>query len=270
MTPSETTAFSRLSADNPVPRAIGSSSVRHEWRDRLLERIAADTPPSRRARSRARTRLVLVAVVALALLAVPSYGVARELIDRVRGEPAPQSVVDEFESYAPQLGYRPYPGGAILVAVEDDDVRLYSTKNDRGSYCLVLRAPDRPSGDGGTCIQPPWAAEPLIAGTLGATAGDDASSTHFIGGRSTHPDARSIRFADPDGRTVSRPIGFDGFFVASVRVPRSACGAGDWRPTFVVLDTNGNEVARAAITLLFSLPSQGVCGSVPPHPPTVK
>jgi hypothetical protein len=212
---------------------------------------------------------VLVAVVALALLAVPSFGVARDVIDWVRGEPAPQSVVDEFGTYAPQLGYQPDSGGAVLVAVDEGDVRLYSTKNDKGSYCLLLRAPGRPSGDGGTCIQPKWAAEPLIAGTLGSAAGDDDSSTQFIGGRSDHPAARSIRFTDPEGRTISRPIGFDGFFVASVRVPWSVCGAGDWRPTFIVLDANGDEVARAPITLLFSYPSKGVCGSVPPHPPSV-
>ncbi len=264
-------AFARLTVANPLPPGTLANPAPEEWRAELLGRIAAENAPAThpRRRARRRTRLVLAAVAALALLAVPSYGVARDVIDWVRGEPAPKSVVDEFGTYAPELGYQPDSGGAVLVAVDEGDVRLYSTKNDKGSYCLLLRAPGRPSGDGGTCIQPKWAAEPLIAGTLGATGGDDESSTHFIGGRSDHPDARSIRFADPDGHTISRPIGFDGFFVASVRVPRSACGAGDWRPTFVVLDANGDEVAKAAITLLFSYPAQRVCSFVPPHPPSV-
>lgn len=263
-------AFARLSAANPLPPGTQANPVPQKWRAELLGRIAAEAPPARaRKRARPRRRLALVVIAVVALLAVPSYGVARDVIDWVRGEPAPQSVVDEFGTYAPQLGYQPDSGGAVLVAVDEGDVRLYSTYNDKGSYCLLLRAPGRPSGDGGTCIQPKWAAEPLIAGTLGATGGDDESSTHFIGGRSDHPDARSIRFTDPDGGTISRPIGFDGFFVASVRVPRSACGAGDWRPTFVVLDENGDEVARAPITLLFSHPTQRVCSFVPPHPPSV-
>ena len=243
-----------------------------DWNE-VLRRL--ERPPFRRARSRpwrqGPARLVLVAVIALALLAAPAYGVARDVIDWVRGEPAPQAVVDEFGSYTPQLGYQPDADGAVLVGVEGQGVRLYSTKNDKGGFCLVLKAPGRPSGDGGTCIQPAWTAEPLIAGTLGSSAGDRNSSTHFIAGRSDHPGARSIRFADLAGRTISRPIGFDGFFIASVDVPRSACGGGDdWRPTFVVLDASGSEVARAAITLLYSYPAQRVCRFVPPHPPFVK
>ena len=264
-------SLARFAAANPCPAGTASSAVSRAWRDELLERIAAEPPAAPRSPPLfQRRRLVLVAAAALALLAAPSYGIAREVIEWVQGEPAPRSVVQEFDSYAPQLGYRPDAGGAILIAVEGGDVRLYSTKNDKGSYCLVLRAPGRPSGDGGTCIKPAWAAAPLIAGMLGSTADDGDSSTKFIGGRSDHPDARSIRFADPAGRAISRPIGFDGFFVASVDVPRSACGAGDWRPEFVVLDARGEEVARAEITLLFSHPSPGVCSWVPPHPPSVR
>jgi hypothetical protein len=264
-------APARLSAVNPVPPGSASSLVPRAWREELLEGIAAETPssPPSRHRPQRRLRLVVVAAVALALLAVPSYGLARAMIDWVRGEPAPPAVVQDFESYTPQLGYQPDPGGAILVAV-DGGVRLYSTKNDKGSYCLVLTAPGRPSGDGGTCIKPAWAAEPLIVGTLGAVASDERSSTHFIGGRSNHPEARSIRFTDPNGRTIVRPIGFDGFFVASVHLPSSTCGDGDWRPMFSVLDASGNEVERAAITLLFSYPGQAACSYVPPHPPSVR
>lgn len=269
---SQENALARLVAANPVPPGAASRAIAPQWRDELLRQIAAEPMPAPRAPTffGRRLRVVVAAMIIVALLAVPSYGLARDVIEWVRGEPAPRSVVKDFESYAPQLGFQPDADGAVLVAVENGDVRLYSTKNDKGSYCLVLSAPGRPSGDGGTCIKPAWANEPLIAGTLGATAGDVNASTHFIGGRSNHPRARSVRFTDPDGGVISRPIGFDGFFVASVRVPRSACGSGDWRTTVTVQDESGHEVARAAITLMFSSPSQGVCGFIPPHPPSVK
>jgi hypothetical protein len=263
-----TAALDRLRSANPVAGAIDAPE---EWRDELFRRLAAIPPPgSREHHGRSRRRLLLAAAVMAALLAVPSYALARTVIEWVRGAPAPQAVVNEFESYAPQLGYRPDASGAILVAVEGNGVRLYSTPNDKGSYCLVLRAPGRPTGDGGTCIQPAWAAEPLIAGTLGATGGDETASTQFIAGRATSPHAANVEFAGPTGESIRRPIGFDGFFVASVRVPRAACGAGDWRPTFVVSDAAGGEVERADITLLFSYPAKGVCGFVPPHPPHVR
>ncbi len=259
------TALDRLRAADPL---VGGARAPEELREALLARIAAEPQPAPSVRRR-RARLVLVAAALLTLLAIPSYGLARDVIEWVRGEPAPQAIVDDFASYAPQLGYRPDAGGAILVAV-DDEVRLYSTKNDRGTFCLVLTAPGRPRGDGGTCIRPQWAAEPLIAGTIGAIAGDDGASTTFVVGRSNAPDASAIRFAGTEGEPITRPIGFDGFFVAEVRIPRTACGAGDWRPTFLVLDAGGSELARADITLLFSHGLEGVCGFVPPHPPHVR
>lgn len=261
-------ALERLRAADPVAGAVEAPE---EWRDELLRRLAAVRAGSAQEPvGGSRRRLVLAALLVVALLAVPSYGLARTVVDWVRGEPAPQAVRKEFESYAPQLGYRPDASGAILVAGEGDRVRLYSTPSDRGSYCLVLRAPGRPTGDGGTCIRPAWAAEPLIAGTLGATAGDEAASTHFIAGRATQPDAATVDFAAPGGEAITRRLGYDGFFVASVRVPRSACGAGDWRPTFVIRDAGGDELHRAEITLLFSYPLQRVCSFTPPHPPHVR
>ena len=263
-----TTAFERLRAADPLAGGVPASE---EWRDAVLARIAAERDPVPPPGRRQRGRLVLVAAGIFALLAIPSYGIARDVIEWVRGEPAPQAIVEEFESYAPQLGYQPDAGGAILVAVEGNDVRLYSTNNNKGSYCLVLRAPGRPSGDGGTCIRPDYVAEPLIAGILGsARGGDPSTQVLFIGGRSDHPGARSISFTDVDGEQITRPIGFDGYFVASARVRGLGCEAGDWRPTFVVLDANGTEVARAAITLLFSHPAPGVCSSTGPHPPSVR
>lgn len=263
-----TANLDRLRAANPVAGAV---DVPAAWREELFDRLASIPPPdARRRQRRSHGRLLLVAAAVVALLAAPSYGVARTMIEWVRGEPAPPAVVNEFESYAPQLGYQPDRDGAILVALEGKDVRLYSTKNDKGSYCLVLTAPGGPRGDGGTCIQPAWAAEPLIAGTLGTAGGGNAASTQFIAGRTTDREVRTVEFADPAGTPIVRPIGYDGFFVAAVRVPWAACGAGDWRPAFVLRDAAGEEVGRADITLLFSHPGKGVCGFVPPHPPHVK
>ena len=226
----------------------------------------AETQRAPRRRVARRRALAAAAAMIATLLAVPSHGVARGLIDWVRGQPAPQAVVEDFASPALPLGSRPDAGAAVLVAV-DGEARLYSTPDDQGSYCLVLIAPGRPTGDGGTCIPPTWSSRPLIAGTLGATAGDDEASVHFVAGRSRHERARTIRFADPGGAAIVRPIAYDGFFLAAVRGPRSACGAADWSPTFTVLDAKGAELARAPITLLFSHAAPGVCASIPPHPP---
>jgi hypothetical protein len=258
------TALDRLRSADPFATGVAAPE---EWRDELLARIGAEPLPTAR-RSR-RAPLVLVAAAILVLLAIPSYGVARDVIQWVRGEPAPPGVVEEFDRYTPQLGYQPDPGGAVLVAVEGD-VRLYSTKNDKGSYCLVLTAPGRPTGDGGTCINPDWAKEPLIAGGLGTAHNEERSWTQFVGGRSDHPSAHSISFADPAGEPMKLAVGFDGFFVGAVPISSTTCVGGDWRPAMSVLDAKGNEVARAEITLLFSDPEHGVCGFSPPHPPDIR
>src|SRR5581483_1960503 len=55
------------------------------------------------------------------------------------GTPAPTSVVSDFGSYAPQLGFNPEPGRAVQVA-RDGDTVLYATANKQGSYCLVASA----------------------------------------------------------------------------------------------------------------------------------
>lgn len=255
-------ALQRLRAANPVPTA---TTVPEPWHQGLVSRLAEPIPTRNGGRSR--RRILLIAIAAAALLALPSYGLTRTVADWVRGEPAPQDVVDDFRSYTPQLGYRPDPQGAILVAADTRGTKLYATPNDRGSYCLVLTAPGRPRGDGGTCIKPEWATRPLLAGTLGATAGESQAAIHFIGGRTTVPAAAVIRLTDPAGRPIERPIQFDGFFVAAITVPRSACGDGDWTPTFALHDKEGKELLRARITLLYTHAAQAGCGFTPPHPP---
>src|SRR5207247_4609769 len=121
----------------------------------------------------------------------------------------------------------------------DGDVSLYATTHREGTYCLVVSAPwKRPETlpDGGMCIPRAQAAAPLVAGFVGAS-----STTLLIAGRTDARGAHMIRLTDPDGRLLTRPIGSSGFFVAAVRVSGSACANGDWKPTFVVLDTSGRE-----------------------------
>ena len=76
---------------------------------------------------------------------MPTTAVAATATGWLTGSPAPQSVVSDFGTYAPQLGFDPEPGRAVLVA-QDGDVILYATTNKQGSYCLVTSAPwKRPS-----------------------------------------------------------------------------------------------------------------------------
>jgi hypothetical protein len=210
-----------------------------------------------------------VAAIALALgLLTIGTGVAATTTDWLTGSPAPESVVSDFGSYAPQLGFSPEPNRAVLVA-EDSDIILYATTNKEGSYCLLASAPwKRPSelGEGGICIPPALGAAPLVAGLVGARSSPDGAQTYLIAGRTTDPDARSIRFDDPTGAPIRRAIGSSGFFIAAVRTHESACVNGDWKPTFSMLGADGTERGKATITL-GSAPSAspGVCVFAPPH-----
>lgn len=185
------------------------------------------------------------------------------------GRPAPPAVVRDFETYKPQLGFHPDPGRAVLVA-EDSNISLYATTNDEGSYCLVTSAPwKRPETlpDGGTCIPPAQSAAPLIAGLVGLSSprSEGGRWTFLIAGRTDNPQAHTIRFSDPSGEAIARTIGSSGFFVASVHTAESACANGDWKPTFVVFEANGEELRRATITLARA-GLGGVCAFAAPHP----
>ncbi len=212
-----------------------------------------------------------VAALALALgVLLIGTAVAATTTDWLTGSPAPESVVSDFGSYAPQLGFDPQPGRAVLVA-QDGDISLYATTNTQGSYCLVASAPwKRPSKlpDGGTCIPPAQAAAPLIAGLVGASSSPGSDQQiYLIAGRTADPEARTIRFTSPTGAPITRAIGSSGFFIAAVRTDGSACSNGDWKPRFSVLGANGEEHASITITL-GSAPtdSPGVCVFAAPHP----
>ena len=156
-----------------------------------------------------RAKVVVAVAVSLVVLGTAAAATTSWLT----GRPAPPSVVSDFRSYTPQLGFHPDPGGAVLVA-QDGDVSLYATTNAEGSYCLVVSAPwKRPETlpDGGTCVPRKTAAAPLVAGVVGT-----APTTLLVAGRADARRARTIEFVSPHGRLVTRPIGSSGFFVAAL------------------------------------------------------
>ena len=218
----------------------------------LLAEIAADARTGRPSRVRLASRRarLLAATAAVAVLALAA-GLAVAGTGWLLGAPAPESVVENFGSYRPELCFHPDSNRALLVA-RDGDVTLYATTNAEGTYCFTAGAPWKPVtrvADGGTCVPPELASAPFVAGIAGAAPGADGGQTFVVWGRVDLPAARTIRFTAPDGRPLSREVGHDGFFVARVETPGSACPGGDWRPTFTAVGAGTDELGRASITL---------------------
>jgi hypothetical protein len=242
-------------------------AYRLELRDAALRRI----------RARRRRGLALVAALALGVL-VSGFAIAGT--GWLVGEPAAQPVVQDFRAYTPQLGFHPEPGKAVFVA-EDGPVKLYATTNREGTYCLVVDEPWKhaDAGDGGSCVPKANAAQPITAGIVGASAvAADNTVTYVIAGRVDSPQAKTLRFTDPAGDTIERPIGSSGFYVAALhgRLPFPVvragkgltCPAADWNPRFVALDSDGNLVRQAQILLVHVDERHCTAGSqVTPHGP---
>lgn len=211
-----------------------------------------------------------IAALALAFgLLVIGTAIAATTTDWLTGSPAPKAVVSDFDSYAPQLGFDPEPGKAVLVA-QEGDIQLYATTNTQGGYCLVTSAPWKRSStlpDGGTCLPPAQTTAPLIAGVVGADSSPGSEAqTYLIAGRATGADARTIRFTGPTGDVITRQIGSSGFFITKISVDGSACSNGNWAPKFSALGADGKEVASATIKLGSSpRGSTGVCVFAAPH-----
>jgi hypothetical protein len=250
-----------LARANPVRDDEVRLVIPEEWSEETLSMILGEPLPGLASKPRfpRRKRVVVVAVLALAVLALPTYAVGRAVKGWLDGDPAPPSVVRNFGSYTPQLGFRPEPGKAVRVAADGGSV-LYATPNDRGSYCVATSTPD-----GGICIQPKIAALPLIAGIMPAR-------TLLVAGRVDDSRAVKVTFTDPDGATVVRPLEAGGFFIAAlpdslVSSPKSRqanpCRNGDWQPVFRALGQNGDELFAAQITLAsrpFGAPPGISCG----------
>lgn len=201
--------------------------------------------------NRRRHRLMVAAAVTV--ITVLAAGAALATNAWLTGEPAPPSVIADFNTYTPQLGFHPDPGSAVLVA-KDGDSSLYATTNSEGSYCVVVSAPWwRPNmkPDGGTCIGESLAAQQIVAGVVSSSPGDFGSDkTMLVAGRVDVPDATRVTLTAPAGDTITRPLGTSGFFLAAVRT--RLC-ASDWTSSFIVLDDHGRRLAQSAITLVYRL-----------------
>jgi hypothetical protein len=195
------------------------------------------------------------------------------------GEPAPPRVISGFKQYTPQLGFHPEVHKAQFVA-EDGPIKLYATPNREGGICYLVDEPWKPAnaGDGGTCASRAKAHEPITAGMLGMSAvSPDGIATIVIGGRVDSATPRAIRFEDPAGEVVERPIGAGGFYVAAVRAkfldiravatPNGMrCPSETWEPTFVALAGDGRSVLESKI-LLAQSQACAAGGEVTPHGP---
>jgi hypothetical protein len=222
----------------------------------------------------ARRRRLRVGLLAAALVvAAVGAGITVAATDWPLGEPAPPNVVSDFQSYTPQLGYNPDARGARLVA-HADGISLYATTTRQGTYCTAVGTPWRDGktmGDGGSCVTRQTVAEPIAAGVRDVgPRGEDGQVTLAIVGRVLDRAIHTVRFESFSGEVVERPVGEAGFFVAGAEA--RICPDEDWTSTFIGLDTDGHEVARAAITLVDVQIPKGsgvpVCGfAVGPHGP---
>jgi hypothetical protein len=184
--------------------------------------------------------------IALALLGVGTAVAATS--GWLSGSPAPQSVVADFGSYTPQLGFNPDPGGAVQVA-SDGDAILYATTNSQGSYCVVASLPwKRPSQnpDGGSCVNERTARQDVVAGVVGGSKTDaDGNLTLAVAGRISTPHATSIEITLPDASTRNLLLGPSGFFV--LMFPTQLCH--NWSATITALDVQGRRLTASTIVL---------------------
>jgi hypothetical protein len=166
------------------------------------------------------------------------------------GDPAPSSVVADFGTYTPELGFHPNPGSSVLVA-EAGESQLYATTNAEGSYCVVASAPwKRPSQnpDGGTCVGGKTAARPIVAGIVGSSGTDSTNTlTLLVAGRISVAAAASVNITLPDGTTRNVTLGSSGFFLMAFET--QACAGGDWLARLVALDAQGRHLAQSTIML---------------------
>jgi len=195
-----------------------------------------------RARRR-RRRIVLASGAVAAVLVVAGAAVAAT--GWLVGAPAPPSVKSDFGSYAPQLGFNPTPGKAVLVA-GDGPYQLFATTNEQGTYCVLVSAPWKrpgPQGEGGDCVPQETAAKRFWVGLGGAAGSPDGHTRFVLDGRTTDPNAASVRFSTPDGQSITVPVGTSGFFIAGAEV-EDPCAP--WTPTFHFLDAGGNSLGETS------------------------
>ena len=237
-------------------------------------RMGLRNASERRARTRRRRRRAAFAAIALTI-ATACTGITLAASGVFSASPAPPEVVDDFGAYATRLGFHPSSHRAQLVAVDGDDYRLYATPNREGTYCIVTATPWRPpgkdTGDGGVCVPPKKAAEPIAVGTTALSVfHTDDEPVAVLAGRVRLPHAAAIEFTDKRGDSVRKALGAGGFFVAAV--PYLPCDGRSWDPVFTATDEDGAALASARITVMWVDPQHsepGRCGGweTTPHGP---
>ena len=208
-----------------------------------------------KARARRRHRIVL-ATSALAVAGI-IVGTAIAATGWLVGSPAPKSVKSDFGSYAPQLGFNPEPGKAVLVA-HDGPYKMYVTPDKQGGYCTLVATPQYhpgPRGSGGDCGTRRQAAVSFLAGPVGPGVPMRNGGVRLVvAGRTRNKAAARVRFTTPDGKTATAPIGTSGFFITDITsdkqlftglLPNSVC---HWTSTFVLLDKNGRQITQKTLT----------------------
>ena len=245
------TLFEKVRQADPLPAAAGFG----EPPQALLERVLVSARDERGLARAPHRRRRLVLVAAVLALGAAAAGLAIAGSGWLTGGPAPPAVVTNFQAYTPQLGFHPDPGSAVLVA-QDGQIKLYATTNREGTYCLVVNEPWKPATtlDGGTCVPEAIASGRFIAGFVGAGPLTEGQLTLVVGGRIADTNARAVRFTDPDGKVIERPVGPSGFFIAAVSA-QTPCADGDWSSTFTALDGNAKALAQMTIPLTQTVPT---------------
>jgi hypothetical protein len=214
-----------------------------------------------KARARRRHRIAL-ATSALAVAGI-IVGTAIAATGWLVGSPAPKNVKSDFGSYAPQLGFNPEPGKAVLVA-RHGPYKMYVTPDKQGGYCTLIATPHYhpgPHGSGGDCGTRQQAAVSFSAGPVGpGVPMRNGGVRVVVAGRTRNKAATHVRFTTPDGKTATAPIGTSGFFITDItskrqlfnilglqggRLPKPLC---HWTTTFVLLDSSGRHLTHRTRT----------------------
>ena len=202
-------------------------------RSALAEGSCAETAPHRARDERAGRRPAII------------VGTAIAATGWLVGSPAPKSVKSDFGSYAPQLGFNPQPGKAVLVASKGE-YQLYATTNKQGGNCILVSAPWKrpgPNGEGGDCSKSQNSPSPFWAG-LGGAAGHRNGTHLVIDGRTPKPKPPpAVR--RPDHNTLKVPVGTSGFFIVGITTHASWCQIANWTPLVTILDSSGKQLATA-------------------------
>jgi hypothetical protein len=210
---------------------------------------AAGRWQTRRVRRRRQLVLLTSALTAAGIIVGTAIAATGWLV----GSPAPRNVKSDFGSYAPQLGFNPKPGQAVLVA-RDGGYKLYATPNKQGGYCILIVTPEYhpgPHGEGGDCAGPDHRA--FWANALPAGQPGTIGKLFVLGHTAAHA-AATVRFSEPNGSVGTAEVGSSGFFIAHTDISASIiCKAAIqpavwWKPAFTVLDRNGRRLSKTAET----------------------